>query len=115
MLNESKRVLHFDTKKNIFSKLHENDSKIIVAKTILIDLMLEQTKLKDDIYFDVLFKLLAENRPKVLYKRDFLLEFPPHIATQHLSLLKDLKRHHLIALIYFTVNKKEEAMDIWKQ
>jgi hypothetical protein len=110
-----KRTLHFDTKKNIFSKLNENDPKIIVTKTILIDLMLEQTKQKDDTYFDVLIRLLAENRPKVLYNRDFLKEFPPHVTIQHLALLNDLKRYHLVALIYYSVNKKEEALDLWKQ
>lgn len=93
-----------------------SQAKIENLKNILINLMLDSKNiLKNEEYVNILFKLCSELRADLLNTTEFYSNLPIKYCLQNLDVLKQVKRHHAIALIYNLNNEYEDAFEIWKK
>ena len=84
-------------------------------KQMLVELLLKSKFQRTEESVNILFKLCAENRPKLLNEIDFYKALPSSYCLQNIQTLNEHKRYHSMALIYHLMNKNEEAFSIWKK
>ena len=85
------------------------------VKLMLIDFMSKTKQIKTEEFVAVLFKLCVECCPVQLIQKELLLQLPLNHCLQSIHILNENQMHHSAALILQSLNKHDEALEIWKE
>ena len=84
-------------------------------KQMLIEILLKSKLPKSEDSVNLLFKLCAQIRPKLLSEVDFYKNIPMTFYQSNIQILNEYKRYHAMAFVYHLLNQNEEAFNIWKK
>ena len=114
---ENEQDEYFEYIQTFRSSLANNETlkELECVKLMLIDFMSKIKQVKTEEFVSVLFKLCVECCPAQLVEKEFLLQLPLNHCFQSIHILNENQMHHSAALILQSLNKHDEALEIWKE